>query len=118
MDSVRFISIEDDDPDLLLSFALDNEETGIISLILHRCPKYEVLLDTHERGVHVTMEGEEEYEDDLLESISFKDNLVRVKSQRNEYNVDTGRVDEDEIKEMLAMLQKMNFDSSFIIDVI
>jgi hypothetical protein len=54
----------------------------------------------------------------MLELISIEGDVIRVKAQRNEYKVDAGRVDEQEIKEMLTMLKKMNFDSSFQIDLI
>jgi hypothetical protein len=118
MDTVRFISIEDDHPDLILSFALDDEQTGVRSLILIRTPKYEDLLDEHKRGVSVSLEGDEEYEHNLLESISIEDGIIKVVAQRSEYKLDIGRVDDQEIKEMLEMLTKMNFDSSFEIDIV
>jgi hypothetical protein len=62
--------------------------------------------------------GEEESGYNMLELISIEGDVIRVKAQRNEYKVDAGRVDEQEIKEMLTMLKKMNFDSSFQIDLI
>ena len=58
MELVSFISIEDDPPDLILSFAI--WQTGfedIRSLILMRTPKYEVLIDESKRGVKVNDEA-------------------------------------------------------------
>ena len=45
MESVRFISCEDDGVDQIVSFALAHGEADIRSLILLRTPKYEAILD-------------------------------------------------------------------------
>lgn len=50
MDRVQFISIEDSEPDLILSFALDDGEIGVKSLTLIRTPPYEIFLSELERG--------------------------------------------------------------------
>jgi hypothetical protein len=113
MDRVRFISIEDEHPDLILSFALDDEETGVKSLILLRSTPYEKLLAEEERGVHVAMEGEEEPEFDLLESISIEGDLLEVKTQNTEYKVDISSIEKQDILQMQEMLNRMNFDSKF-----
>jgi hypothetical protein len=58
METVSFISIEDDPPDLILSFAIWKPELDDIrSLILLRTPEYEVFLDAFEWGVKVTDDG-------------------------------------------------------------
>ena len=58
METVSFISIEDDPPDLILSFAIwEPELEDIRSLILMRTPKYEMFLDEAEHGVRVSNEA-------------------------------------------------------------
>ena len=52
METVSFIDIEDDSPDLILSFAVwQPESDDIRSIILTRTPEFELLPDESERGV-------------------------------------------------------------------
>src|SRR3970040_1213533 len=54
--TVSFITTEDSD-DLIVSFALADDEPGeIVTLMLLRTPKYESLLPEDERGVSVSHE--------------------------------------------------------------
>jgi len=65
MELVSFISIEDEPPDLILSFAIWQPELeDIRSLILLRTPEYEFILDEAERGVKVSDEAlaDDEYD--------------------------------------------------------
>ena len=113
MDMVKFISIEDDDPDLVLSFALDDEGFAVKSLILLRTPAFESLLPSHERGVDVSMEGDDEFEDNLLKEIILTKDKVTVVALYKSYELDTSRVEKDELEEMLMFIEKLNFDSCF-----
>jgi hypothetical protein len=64
MKQVSFISVEDEDPDLILAFAVWHPELDDIrSLILLRTPKYEVFLDEAERGVNVSYDARMSDED-------------------------------------------------------
>jgi hypothetical protein len=66
MESVSFISIEDEPPDLILSFAIWQPDLeDIRSLILMRTPEYEFVLDETERGVKVSDEAWLDDEDDI-----------------------------------------------------
>ena len=57
LDVVSFVTLEDG-VDLIVSFAIADEEPGeIVSLILLRTPKYEALLPADERGVTVSHES-------------------------------------------------------------
>ncbi len=47
---IQFISLEEDDNDLIISFAVYEEDMGVKSLILLRTLFYEELLDENERG--------------------------------------------------------------------
>ena len=79
METVSSISIEDDLPDLILSFAIwEPRLDDIRSLILMRTPKYEVFFAEHERGVRVSDEAWLHDEDDMLREIKFGDDLVRI----------------------------------------
>ena len=71
----NFISLEETDKDLIVSFAIDNNETGISSLILHRTLFFEEMLPEEERGVHVTYENDYYEQEDLnmLESGVFQE---------------------------------------------
>ena len=72
MELVSFISIEDDPPDLILSFAIWQQELeDIRSLILMRTPKYEFIFDETERGVKVSEESWLDEVDDMLKEIEF-----------------------------------------------
>ena len=63
LDMVSFVTLQDGD-DLIVSFAIADEEPGeIISLILLRTPKYEALLPVDERGVSVSHESFPEDDD-------------------------------------------------------
>lgn len=92
MYTAQFISVEDEEPDLLLAFVLDDERLGVKSLILHRTPPFEVLLDEHERGVQASMEGDDEYEDNLLETVEIEKDVVRITALRGEYAVDISKI--------------------------
>ena len=114
MDVVSFISIEDDPPDLILSFAIwqpDSED--IRSLILMRTPEYEVLLDESERGVKVSDEAWLNDEDDMLRKIEFGNDFVKIISSHHQFDLDLRKVDKEEIDQVKTILQKMNFDNSF-----
>ena len=110
MEKVDFISTEDGD-DLIVSFAIP-EDFDIRSLTLLRTPKYEPILDEHERGVSVSFEYDD-VENDLLLKLTIECGKVALKTQNNEYLVDIHTVDPDEIESAKGILEKMNFDNSF-----
>ena len=84
MEIVSFISIEDDSPDLIISFALwEADLDDIRSLIFMRTPEYEVFLYESERGVKVSDEAWLNEEDDMLKKIEFSDDLVRIITNLN-----------------------------------
>ena len=114
MELVSFISIEDDPPDLILSFAIwqpDSED--IRSLILMRTPEYEVLLDESERGVKVSDEAWLNDEDDMLRKIEFGNDFVKIISSHHKFDLDLRKVDNEEIDQVKTIRQKMNFDNRF-----
>ena len=119
MELVSFISIEDDPPDLILSFAIWQPELeGIRSLILMRTPKYEFAFDEAERGVKVSDEACSDDIDDLLKEIEFHNNFVRIISDHHQFDLDLRKIDKKNIKKAKKILEKMNFDNRFEIKVI
>ena len=118
METVSFISIEDDPPDLILSLAIWQPELDDIrSLILMRTPKYEFVFDEGERGVRVSDEAWLHDEDDMLKEIGFGDDLVRIVTNRHQFELDLREVDRKEIKQAKAILKRMNFDNRFEIRI-
>ena len=98
METVSFIDIEDDPPDLILSFAVWQPELDDIrSIILMRTPYFELLLDESDRGVNVSDEAWMDDEDERL----------------NQFELDLRKIDKEEIEQTKAILQKMNFDHNF-----
>ncbi len=114
MELVSFISIEDNPPDLILSFAIWQPELEEIrSLILMRTPKYEFILDEAERGVNVSDEAWRDDEDDILKEIEFGDDFVKIITNHHQFELDLRKVDKEEIRQAKTFLERMNFDSRF-----
>ena len=111
-----FISVEAGD-DLVLSFAVQrgDDPVDIESLNLLRTPKYEFILEEHERGVSVSFEGHDNDEDELLQKIEYTeaDAIVRIYTSSQEYELDVRKVDADDLKKMRKILKKMNYDQKF-----
>jgi len=119
MEIVSFISIEDDPPDLILSFALWQPELDDIrSLILIRTPEYELLLDEAERGVKVSDEDWLNDEDDLLKKIEIGDDFIRIICNHHEFELDLRKVDIGEVEQAKTFLERMNFDNSFDLRIV
>ena len=114
MELVSFISIEDEPPDLILSFAIWQPELeDIRSLILLRTPEYEYILDETERGVKVSDETLLDNEDDMLKEIEFGDNFVRIITDYHQFELDLRKVDKEDIEQAKIFLKRMNFDNRF-----
>ena len=114
METVSFIDIEDDPPDLILSFAVWQPELDDIrSIILMRTPEFEFLLDESERGVAVSDEIWINEEEDRLNKIELGDNIVKITTNYHQFELDLRKVDKEEVDQAKAILQKMNFDHSF-----
>jgi len=118
LDVVSFVTLQDGD-DLIVSFAIADEEPGeIISLILLRTPKYEDLLPADERGVSVSHEAFPEDDDrDRLRRLKMSGSVVTVETTRAQYDLDVSDVDRRELLEVQRILKKMNFDRCFILEL-
>lgn len=111
MNAVSFMTAEDGD-DLIVSFAIPIEQ-DIRGLILLRTPKYEMLLNSSERGVNVSYGAALELEPDLLREFSVETDVVRVVTERNEYVLNISAVAQQELEKAKQVLRKMNFDGGF-----
>ena len=116
MESVQFINCEDDDKDLIVSFALADGDMDIRSLILLRTPVYEPLFDDYERGVTVSLEDDDDDDVHLLAAVKIEANFVTIETQASTYDLDISRVDPAEVSEMKALFKRMNFDNRFRIE--
>jgi hypothetical protein len=118
MENVLFMNNEEGD-DLIVSFAIECSEPGEVkSLILLRTPEFEFIRDEDERGVNVSHDDEPEVENNLLRRIRVASPMVVIESTYNRYELDVSRVNEEELNEACAILQKMNFDKSFTFEVV
>ena len=118
LDMVSFVTLQDGD-DLIVSFAIADEEPGeIISLILLRTPKYEALLPADERGVSVSHESFPEEDDrERLRRLRMTGSVVTIETTRTQYDLDVSDVERRELVEAQRILKKMNFDQSFILEL-
>ncbi len=113
MEKAEFISIEDSEPDLILSFALSCERVGVKSLILMRTPLYENMLPTEERGVHATLQGHWHNDQNMLEKIQVNDSLVKITTTEGMCEVDISAIGKAEYKKMVKFVKRLNFDARF-----
>ena len=113
MHKVPFITVEDEEPDMIVSFALGQAAES--SLTLLRTPIFEGILDDSERGVSVGTGPSGGEERELLVSVHWLQGQVVIVSSRREFRLDLVAVDPDEISEAKALLQRMNFDNRFVI---
>jgi hypothetical protein len=116
---VGFITIEDEPPDLILAFVVDLGEPGeVASLILLRTPAYEPLIPPEDRGVSVSHELYPEIEDERLRRIRIGHDRVEITTtERRRFVLDVSRVDPEDLKDARELLQRMNFDRAFELDL-
>lgn len=112
MERVDFMENEEGD-DLLISFALPWDDDHLVrSLILQRSPGFEFLFDDDERGVYLSDEAHEE-EEDWARSIEFSREVVRIKSDFRDYELDVRGVAQEEWEQAKRILKAMNYDDAF-----
>ena len=117
MDTVSFINLEETDKDLILSFALDDGDGFVRSLILHRTLFMESIFPEEERGTKVSLEGEDlDYDEEclnILEEFQFDGNIMRIKSRFGRYEIDAGKLDPEDFKVIKKALDRQNHDARF-----
>ena len=112
---VAFVSIEDEDPDFVVSFAL--EPQGSRSITLLRTPHHEELLNLAEedRGVAVMSDGQHPTRE-LLQSISFDPDEIVIQSQVRTQRLSASKLSAEDRADAVNMLKRMNFDGRFVIN--
>ncbi len=118
MDLVNFMNIEEDEKDIIISFALDDDEGDIKSLILHRTLFYEFILPEEELGTKVSLEGEylEDEHLNTLEHFQFDGPVLKIKARLRSYEIDAHRLEPEEIEELKRTLAHQNYDGRFRIE--
>lgn len=116
---VQFISLEADDKDLIVSFAIDDVDLDIKSLILLRTPFYEHLIPESERGVNISLEGDYSEQDDynMLNSITIDSEKIIILASLKNYELDISNIGKSEVEKMVKLLNKQNFDNRFTINI-
>ena len=118
MHFVSFISLEEDDKDLIVSFAIRDGEFGIQSLILMRTLFYEEYLDESECGVQLSFENVTDGSDPImLQEAIFKNKSLEIKSKNYSFTLDLSKIEDSEITETIALMKKQNHDNRFKITV-
>ena len=116
MHTVEFITLEDEDPDLIVSFALAPQAASSITLL--RTSKYESLLPEEERGVMVGagVHGTDDRELLVKIQINTKDGVGSIVSTKRTYELSLARIEAEDLEATLALLHRMNFDSRFLVN--
>ena len=119
MDSVAHISVTTTKKrDLIVTFAICDEKWpgGIRCLILLRSAAQEHVFEERERGIAVSMEGDDDdtkdIEGHLLTEFAFdaQTRTAAVKTRKHAYDLDLSKVKPDQIAQMWTHLTQMNFD--------
>lgn len=117
MQTVEFITFDDEDPDLVLSFALAPQVAS--SITLQRTPRCESLLPDDERGVVIDADVYRTGGREFLVSVSIdmQNSLAVIVSTERIYKLSLARIPADDLAAAIALLRRMNFDSRFIVNV-
>jgi hypothetical protein len=117
---VAFVSAEAGSKDLIVSFALTQDDEGDIAcLVLIRTPAYEPQFSPEHRGLTVSYEldPETEPEYDRVRRIQISHDRMEITTiRRGRYLLDVSGVDPDEMRDVVKVLRKMNFDRNFELD--
>ncbi len=117
---VRFICLDADDKDLIISFAIDDQTTGIKSLILHRALFGEKWLENSEKGVNVTLEDDNTASDalNILQHIQISANAIEIRTSLKTYQLDISNISIIDRDALLALLKRQNKDQRFVIKMV
>ena len=118
MEPVSFMTVESG-IDLVVSFAVLVEGgKDVISLILQRTPKLEVLLPPSDHGVLVSYNGHPELDEDWLAEVTWRGDSVTVITRTGRrFEMDVREVEDKEIRAAKKTLKKMNADQCFRLSI-
>ena len=116
---VKFINLEETEKDLIISFAIDDHEFDINSLVLLRSLFFEEVSPEEERGVHVTFEGDSYEQEDfnMLNNIKISDSVILIESTFREYHLDISKLEKTDIEKIVKLLKKQNYDNRFTVKI-
>lgn len=116
---VKFANLEEDDKDIIVSFAIQNSEIDVRSLILHRTLFLEEMLDEEQKGVIVSLEGEslENEITNTLSKIEINNNEINIITKHSKYKLDITKIDDKDKEDIVSLVNKQNYDNRFVIEV-
>jgi hypothetical protein len=109
----RFITVEDEPPDLIVSYCcaqeIDDQENDIMIL---RTPDHELFLPKEERGAKLSV-GYDSDSSEVLESVRIDGSEIEFKAGSIHERRDSSRIDAEEWRESIKMLRRMSSDNAF-----
>jgi len=117
---VKFVNLEEDDKDIIVSFAIQDSEIDVRSLILHRTLFLEEMLNEEERGVIVSLEGEniENIENaNTLSKIEINNSEINIITKYSKYKLDVTKIDDKDKENIVNLVTRQNYDNRFVIEV-
>jgi hypothetical protein len=102
MEIVSFMAIEEDEKDLIISFALEEGDGDVKSLILHRSLLYESIMPEEERGTKVSLEGNHLEKEHLntLERFQIEFPILKIESRLRSYEIDAHRLEPRDLDDL------------------
>ena len=114
---VSFITTEAGD-DLVIGYAIALADPGeVVSLILQRTPKFEMLLPPEERGVAVSHEAFTDEEREFARRIVVRGRHVDIETTVRTYLIDLSDVEPAELAAANKVLRRMHRQGGFSLDV-
>ncbi len=118
MEKVVFTTLEHSD-DIIISFSCEEGSTfGVEGFTIIRTPKYEFLLQPHERGACIQWEDADDIRvmvDQVF--ISRKEVRIVTKGKVREYRFDIRAIGDREYRDLVKHFRLINFDRSIRIEV-
>jgi hypothetical protein len=108
---IDFINLHDEEPDLIASFAITGT-AGAESITLMRTPKFEVFEAASERGLRVYRDHNAD-PTSIVSRIALDERVISIDGSNSAYQLDVSSVEDAELRALIPILTKMNFDASF-----
>lgn len=104
--------------DLVVGYAIATVQPGeVVSLILQRTPRFEMLLPPEERGVLVSHEAHPESERELATRITVNGPYVDIETTGRVYQIDLTNVEADEVADARKVLRRMHRRGGFRLEL-
>ena len=115
---VNFIHLEEDEKDIIVSFAIQDSEIDVKSLILHRTLFMEEMLNEEDKGVIVTLEGEnlKNENTNTLSSIEISNSEINILTKYSKYKLNITKIDNKDKEKIVNLVTKQNYDNRFKIE--